>query len=726
MTPNDPLYASQWHLTRLGNLQRIWDEYNGAGVHVGVYDDGIEYSHYDLDGTYDPGRHVTYEGVTYDGVPLDIGDPYHGTAVAGLIAAERNGTGGVGLAWGASLTSVNIFNPFLPITVNSLTPDGFYAVVAQSRNFDIVNHSWGSIPEYRPWQNTENSESFASRTLAGWVDSAATGRGGLGTVVVKSAGNDDLNSNGERLDASRVTATVSAVRHDGFASSYSSYGANILLAAPAGDSTWDDAPAITTTDMLGARGYNLRADWNAPTDHTDRFGGTSAAAPIVTGVVALMLDAAPTLGWRDVQEILAASATHTGGAIGGPPGLHEENPWFLNGAGTWNGGGMHFSEDYGYGLVNAHGAVRMAEAWHLFTPAAQTSANELAASTGRTGTELALPELGARSVTFGVAAEMALEYASLTLSLSHQGFSDLLVTLVSPAGTEVMLTDGQSGHGAGADGVLTWSFGVEAFRGESPAGTWTLRIEDVIPDVGGTLHWLDLDLNGRAAGADDVYHFTDEFGAMAALAGQDGRRSLADADGGVDWINAAAVSGDAAVDLRAGTTSSLAGGSFAIAAGTVIEHCVTGDGDDGIAGNAASNRLLGMRGNDALSGDAGDDTLEGGQGGDTLTGGAGADRFAYAALSESGGAAPDTITDFAPGLDLIDVSALDPSPAAAGDQGFAWRGTLGFSGGGTAEACYRQVGADTVLEFDTGDGGAAEMSIRLLGRFDLAGTELVL
>ena len=69
---------------------------------------------------------------------------------------------------------------------------------------------------------------------------------------------------------------------------------------------------------------------------------------------------------------------------------------------------------------------------------------------------------------------------------------------------------------------------------------------------------------------------------------------------------------------------------------------------------------------------------------------------------------------------------MDPSPAAGGDQGFAWRGTLGFSGGGAAEACYRQLGADTVLEFDTGDGGAAEMSIRLVGRFDLAATDLVL
>ena len=100
------------------------------------------------------------------------------------------------------------------------------------------------------------------------------------------------------------------------------------------------------------------------------------ATPIVSGVVALMLQANPNLGWRDVQNILAASATHTGSAIGAvTPGTNENSNWFLNDAANWNGGGMHFSNDYGYGVVNAYNAVRMAEVWSLFQPA-QTSANE--------------------------------------------------------------------------------------------------------------------------------------------------------------------------------------------------------------------------------------------------------------------------------------------------------------------------------------------------------------
>ena len=53
MTPTDTLYGSQWHFASLGTrgsellIQRIWNEYDGTGIHVGVYDDGIQISHPD-------------------------------------------------------------------------------------------------------------------------------------------------------------------------------------------------------------------------------------------------------------------------------------------------------------------------------------------------------------------------------------------------------------------------------------------------------------------------------------------------------------------------------------------------------------------------------------------------------------------------------------------------------------------------------------------------------
>ena len=96
-------------------------------------------------------------------------------------------------------------------------------------------------------------------------------------------------------------------------------------------------------------------------DYQGTFGGTSAASPTVAGVVALMLQANPNLGWRDVQEILSYSSRHVGSAVGAARIGYEDNAWTFNGADNWNGGGLHFSNDYGFGLVNTLAAVRLAE-----------------------------------------------------------------------------------------------------------------------------------------------------------------------------------------------------------------------------------------------------------------------------------------------------------------------------------------------------------------------------
>jgi subtilisin family serine protease len=104
--PTDPLFDRQWHFDRIGNIRAIWEEYNGAGVHVGVYDEGIEQTHTDLNDNYDASLEFSYNGA----IPNTGATGPHGTSVAGLIGAEANGEGTVGIAFGASLTSVNIFD----------------------------------------------------------------------------------------------------------------------------------------------------------------------------------------------------------------------------------------------------------------------------------------------------------------------------------------------------------------------------------------------------------------------------------------------------------------------------------------------------------------------------------------------------------------------------------------------------------------------------------------
>ena len=134
-----PTQADQWHLPLLGDLAAIWADYTGQGVHVGIYDDGVQYAHHDLDGNYDASRQVVIDGQVLDGAPRDLVADRHGTSVAGLIAAENDGVGTVGVAYGAGITGVAIFDG--PANVNGASRSGFYQAVDQSENFDVINHS---------------------------------------------------------------------------------------------------------------------------------------------------------------------------------------------------------------------------------------------------------------------------------------------------------------------------------------------------------------------------------------------------------------------------------------------------------------------------------------------------------------------------------------------------------------------------------------------------------
>ena len=630
--PTDDLYADQWHFDLLGNgrgrasIETIWNDYSGAGVHVGVYDSGVQSIHYDLDGNYDASRHVIVGGVALSGDPVanPLWDDFHGTAVAGIIAAENNGVGAVGIAWGSSLTSVNIFDVNSAAYINASNITGFLEAVHQMANFDVTNNSWGGLPGYFYGDSLANPAGFDALVTAEYQYAAINGRGGLGTNIVQSAGNDNLDSNGSGINASRYTITVNALLETGYAASYSSFGANTLVSAAGGDtftsfpSTVDGTRLVTTTDLLGTEGPGTIADLFGDQDFTDIMNGTSAAAPMVSGVITLMLEANSNLGWRDVQTILAATAFHTGSAVGtSSPGLNEDHLWFFNGAGNWNNGGMHFSEDYGYGNIDVFGAVRMAEAYAIIGNAPSTSANEASASTGTMITSIAPPDGSPNdpvSYSFSFAQNLSIEHIALSLQINHSYVSDLEIILVSPDGTEVTVQTANIWTG----GVLSnqvWIYGIEALRGELSAGTWTLKVSDKHSLDSGTINSVEMTVYGSTPSVDDIYHYTDEIFWAAAL--DSSRTVLSDTNGGVDWLNFAQVSGTLKADLATRTVTLNGMVMFTIDPGTVIENIIGGDGNDALIGNSGVNRLYGGRGNDVLDGGAGADYMAGGVGNDT-------------------------------------------------------------------------------------------------------------
>src|SRR6185369_17296895 len=105
--PTDPYFGNQWQLNGpFGiNVAAASDDFEGAGVIVAVFDDGIQGDHPDLAANFDAALSAQLNPDNNNGLPLTAGDN-HGTAVAGLIAAAENGIGGVGVAPHASLVSI--------------------------------------------------------------------------------------------------------------------------------------------------------------------------------------------------------------------------------------------------------------------------------------------------------------------------------------------------------------------------------------------------------------------------------------------------------------------------------------------------------------------------------------------------------------------------------------------------------------------------------------------
>jgi subtilisin family serine protease/subtilisin-like proprotein convertase family protein len=348
--------AEQWNLENrdtngasLGmdlNVRSAWPRTMGQGVTIAIVDTGIEMAHVELAANVAGSPHYNFALLTTNAGPVGTSsDAAHGTEGAGLAAASVNNARMAGVAPAARLASWVIFDTNLVIAADDQLMDMYQFA---SNSVAVENHSWGPV-------SIGLSGPSVLEDL-GISNAVASGRGGLGTVMIRAGGNFRLqggNANDNGYTADRRVIAVAAARQDGRVASYSSPGACLLVAAPSGDAN-NRFDGLFTTDLFGTAGANPISFFPPNQDLSDYafgsfgFSGTSASAPQISGVAALLLSANPGLTYRDVQQILILSSRHFDFA---DPDL------------ATNGAGFLASHNLGFGIPDAGEAARLALNW---------------------------------------------------------------------------------------------------------------------------------------------------------------------------------------------------------------------------------------------------------------------------------------------------------------------------------------------------------------------------
>lgn len=329
--PSDPYYGRQWDMPLI-SLPAAWDVTTGSNSIVAVIDTGALMSHPDLQGQFVPGYdfisniYRSNDGNGIDADPSDPGDSpsngnhsYHGTHVAGTIAANSNDKGVAGVAWGAKI---------MPLRVLGVGGGSDYDISQAVRYAARLSNDSNTLPARRADVinlSLGGGDSSASAQLAFHEARDA------GVIVVAAAGNES-SSLPSYPAAYPGVISVSAVDTQKRLASYSNFGASIDVTAPGGDTSVDRNGDGYTDGILSTLASGETANGSINYKYT-MYQGTSMATPHVAGVVALMKDVNPNLTPDLLDSLLS------GGQI------------------TDDIGAAGRDNNFGYGLINARLAV---------------------------------------------------------------------------------------------------------------------------------------------------------------------------------------------------------------------------------------------------------------------------------------------------------------------------------------------------------------------------------
>ncbi len=318
LQPDAATPERHWHIDAIEAFE-AWQISSGSpDVVVAIIDDGTDVDHAAFEGQ--AGEHFNVIDLSGDPrPPAEKAKEYaHGTACAGLaVGASNQAIGTSGVAPGCRLMAVRLLDRVIPVTVEEKLEEALtdaeqlalrraLSVVdpyrearalqwAGEHGADVISNSWGPPDGYAKFGKAFPIDDITRLAL---TFAAESGRDGKGCVICWAAGNGNESISFDGYASRPEVLAVGACTVEGTRAPYSDYGPEVDIAAPGGGYT---EGLLTTVDV----------DPEAHQAYRHDFNGTSAAAPVVAGVAALVLSVNPDLTREEVYGILCDTADKT-------------------------------------------------------------------------------------------------------------------------------------------------------------------------------------------------------------------------------------------------------------------------------------------------------------------------------------------------------------------------------------------------------------------------------